>query len=109
MSVVIFGRIYEPQHPHLTAAWQRKEGKNRNGGLNAIGRKSYPGHLKAPVKSGNNPRRASFLSRMAGNKGPMKKPNGKPTRLALSLRAWGAKNKQDAKKIASRIRKHNKK
>lgn len=47
-----------------TPAWQRKEGQNPKGGLNAKGRASYKkqtgGTLKAPVKSGDNPRRASF-------------------------------------------------
>ena len=43
----------------------RKAGKNRKSGLNAKGRASYKGGtLKAPVKSGDNPRRASFLARM---------------------------------------------
>ena len=56
-------------------AWQRKEGKNAKGGLNEKGRKSYekanPGSdLKAPVKSGDNPRRASFLARMGNMPGP---------------------------------------
>jgi hypothetical protein len=51
----------------MTEAWTRKEGKNPKGGLNAKGRASYKGGtLKAPVKSGDNPRRASFLARMAG-------------------------------------------
>ena len=51
-----------------TPAWTRKEGKNPKGGLNAKGRASYKGGtLKAPVKSGDNPRRASFLARMGGN------------------------------------------
>ena len=81
----------------------RKEHKNPKGGLNAAGRKSYKGgKLKAPVKSGDNPRRASFLARMGGMKGPEYK-NGKPTRLLLSLRAWGASSKADAKKKAKRI------
>lgn len=91
-------------------AWERKEGKNPKGGLNAKGRASAKkeGHdLKAPVKSGNNPRRASFLSRMAGNPGPEHKPNGEPTRLLLSLEAWGASSKADARKKAAAIRKHN--
>ena len=48
-------------------AWTRKAGKNPKGGLNAKGRASYKGGtLKAPVKSGDNPRRASFLARMGG-------------------------------------------
>jgi len=76
-------------------AWQKKAGKNKNGGLNEKGRKSYekahPGSdLKAPVKSGDNPRRASFLARMGNMPGPERKPNGEPTRLLLSLQAWGA-------------------
>jgi len=91
-----------------TPAWERKEGKNPNGGLNAKGRASAKaqGHnLKAPVKSGDNPRRASFLARMAGNPGPERKPNGEPTRLLLSLQAWGASSKADAKKKAAAMSK----
>ena len=96
-----------------TAAWQRKEGKNPKGGLNAKGRASYKaqtgGTLKAPVKSGNNPRRASFLARMGSMPGPERKPNGEPTRLLLSLQAWGASSKADAKKKAAAISNRNKK
>ena len=80
-----------------TPAWQRKEGKNPKGGLNAKGRASARKqgmNLKRPVKSGDNPRRASFLARMGGMPGPERK-NGKPTRLLLSLRAWGASSKAD--------------
>ncbi len=48
--------------------WQTKAGQNPKGGLNAKGRASYNaetgGNLKAPVKSGDNPRRASFLARI---------------------------------------------
>jgi len=89
-------------------AWQRKEGKNAKGGLNEKGRKSYekahPGSdLKAPVKSGDNPRRASFLARMGNMPGPEHTINGKPTRLLLSLQAWGASSKADAKKKAAAI------
>jgi hypothetical protein len=91
-------------------AWQRKEGKNAAGGLNEKGRRSYeaanPGsNLKAPVKSGNNPRRSSFLSRMGNMPGPERKPNGEPTRLLLSLQAWGASSKADAKRKALAIQK----
>ena len=86
-----------------TPEWTRKEGKNPKGGLNAKGRASYKGGtLKAPVKKGDNPRRASFLARMGGMRGPEKK-NGKPTRLLLSLRAWGASSKSDAKRKAAAI------
>ena len=91
-------------------AWQKKSGKNSKGGLNEKGRKSYershPGSdLKAPVKSGDNPRRASCLARMGGMPGPERKPNGEPTRLLLSLQAWGASSKADAKKKAAAIHK----
>jgi hypothetical protein len=87
-----------------TPAWTRKEGKNPEGGLNAKGRASYNaetgGHLKAPVKEGTNPRRISFAARFAGMKGPMKKPNGDPTRKALALKAWGFGSILAAKKFA---------
>jgi len=93
-----------------TEAWTRKEGKNPKGGLNAKGRASYKGGtLRPPVKSGDNPRRASFLARMGNMRGPEKDSKGKPTRLLLSLRAWGASSKADAKKKASMISKRNKK
>ena len=82
----------------LTQAWTRKEGKNPKGGLNAKGRASY--NAANPGKPGLKPpaphpktekdagRRESFCARMTGMEGPMKKPNGKPTRKALSLKAW---------------------
>lgn len=93
-----------------TPAWTRKEGKNPKGGLNAKGRASYKkGTLKAPVRTGDNPRRASFLARMGGMRGPEKDSKGKPTRLLLSLRAWGASSKADAKSKAAAISKRNKK
>lgn len=95
-----------------TAAWQRKEGQNPKGGLNAKGRASYKaetgGTLKAPVKSGDNPRRASFLARMGNMPGPEYK-DGKPTRLLLSLKAWGASSKEDARRKAKNISERNKK
>ena len=85
-----------------TAAWQRKEGKNPKGGLNAKGVASYrkanpgsklkmavttkPSKLKPGSKAAN--RRKSFCARMGGMPGPMTKPNGKPTRKALSLKKW---------------------
>jgi len=94
-----------------TPAYARKEGQNPKGGLNAEGRAAAKreGHnLKPPVKSGDNPRRASFLARMGGMPGPEHKPDGEPTRLLLSLQAWGASSKADAKKKAASISKKNK-
>ena len=91
-------------------AWTRKEGKDPKGGLNAKGRASAKAegmNLKPPVKSGDNPRRASFLARMGGNAGPEYK-DGEPTRLLLSLRAWGASSKADAQAKAKKISARNK-
>ena len=98
----------------MAAAWTKKSGKNTKGGLNEKGRKSYesenPGSdLKAPVKTGDNPRRASFLARMGNMPGPERKPDGEPTRLLLSLKAWGASSKADAKTKAAAISARNKK
>ena len=78
-----------------TPAWQRKEGKNPKGGLNAAGRASYKGGtLKAPVKGGADTpqklkRKGSFLTRMGSAKGPLKDEKGRPTRLKKALVAWG--------------------
>ncbi len=93
-----------------TPAYARKEGQNPKGGLNAKGRlaaKAEGMNLKPPVKSGDNPRRASFLARMGNMPGPAMK-NGEPTRLLLSLKAWGASSKQDARSKAKAISARNK-
>jgi hypothetical protein len=83
-----------------TPAWTRKEGQDPKGGLNAKGRASYNAKAKAEGKPGLKPpapnpknekdaaRRKSFCARMGGMPGPMKDEKGKPTRKALSLRAW---------------------
>ncbi len=83
-----------------------KKHQNPKGGLNAAGRKHFG--VKAPVRSGDNPRRASFLARMAGVSGPERDSKGRPTRLLLALRAWGASSKADAKAKAAAISKRNK-
>ena len=78
------------------AAWTRKSGQNKNGGLNEKGRRSYekenPGSdLKAPSKKVGNPRRASFCARMKGMKAKLtsKKTAKDPdSRINKSLRAW---------------------
>ena len=77
-----------------TPAWQRSEGKNPEGGLNAVGRASYNretgGNLKAPQPEGG-PRKKSFCARMEG----MKKKNTSSatandpdSRINKSLRKW---------------------
>ena len=91
-----------------TAAWTRKEGKNPKGGLNAKGRasaKAQGSNLKAPVKSGVNPRRVSFACRFAGMKGPMKDAKGKPTRKALALKVWGFGSVEAARNFCQRHKK----
>ena len=89
-----------------------KRFQNPSGGLNAAGRAHFKrttgANLKAPVKSGDNPRRASFLARMGNMRGRERDSKGKPTRLLLSLRAWGASSKADARAKAAAISKRNK-
>jgi len=73
-----------------TPAWQRKEGQSPTGGLNAKGRasaKKQGMNLKPPQPEGG-PRKDSFCARMGGMPGPMKKPNGEPTRKKLALDKW---------------------
>ena len=76
-------------------AWQRKEGKNPSGGLNAKGRASYNkqtgGNLKAPTKEVGNPRRKSFCARMEAMKKKLTSEKTKrdpDSRINKSLRAW---------------------
>ena len=78
-----------------TPAWQRKEGKNPSGGLNAKGRASYNratgGNLKAPSKKKGNKRRKSFCARMKGMKKKLtsaKTARDPDSRIKKSLRAW---------------------
>lgn len=82
----------------------KKEHKSETGGLTQAGRDYFKrkegSNLKAPVKSGTNSRRVSFAARFAGMDGPMKKPNGEPTRLALALKKWGFGSKEAAAKFA---------
>lgn len=75
-------------------AWQRKEGKNPNGGLNAKGRASYNkatgGNLKPPQPEGG-ARRDSFCARMKGMKAKLtskETANDPNSRINKSLRAW---------------------
>ena len=90
---------YTPGQPLLyteAAAWTKKEGKNKSGGLNEKGRKSYerenPGsNLKAPSKKVGNPRRKSFCARMRGMKKKLtsaKTARDPDSRINKSLRAW---------------------
>ena len=95
-------KTFESFMIEASAAWQRKEGKNPEGGLNAAGVASYrrqnpgsklqtavttkPSKLKPGSKDAK--RRKSFCARMGGVDGPMKDEKGRPTRKALSLKKW---------------------
>ena len=80
----------------LPEDWQKKSGKDPEGGLNEKGRKSYerenPGSdLKRPSKKVGNPRRKSFCARMKGMKKKLtsaKTANDPDSRINKSLRAW---------------------
>ena len=93
-------RIRDPKGG-LTAAgrayFKRKEGANLKPGVR--------GAADTPEKMR---RKGSFLTRFYTNpSGPMVKPNGKPTRLALAAAAWGEpvpKNRQDAARLAAKGR-----
>ncbi len=88
-----------------SAAWQRKEGKNPEGGLNQKGVESYrrenpgsklqtavttkPSKLKPGSKAAN--RRKSFCARMSGMKKRLtsaKTANDPNSRINKSLRKW---------------------
>ena len=84
-----------------TPAWQRKEGKTPEGGLNAKGRASYNakgGNLKPPVsreQAKKSPksakRRKSFCARMRGMKKKLtsaKTANNPNSRINKALRKW---------------------
>jgi hypothetical protein len=98
-----------------TEAWQKANHHDHTNGLSqkAVNsyRREHPGsHLQTAVttkpsklKKGSKAakRRKSFCARMSGNKGPMKKPNGKPTPKALALRRWNCESvEQMAQMIA---------
>ena len=56
-----------------------------------------PSKLKPGSKAAK--RRKSFCARMSGNKGPMKKPNGKPTPKALALRRWNCESIEEMRQL----------
>ena len=80
-------------------AWQRKEGKNPSGGLNAKGRKSYNkatgGNLKPPAPNPKSKeskgRKKSFCARMKGMKAKLtssKTARDPDSRINKALRKW---------------------
>ena len=98
-------KIKKAKNGATTPAWQRSEGKNPSGGLNAKGVASYrranpgsklktavttkPSKLKPGSKAAN--RRKSFCSRMSGMKKKLtsaKTANDPNSRINKSLRKW---------------------
>jgi hypothetical protein len=96
-------------------AWQRSEGKNPEGGLNAKGRASYKretgGTLKAPVtesdpKGERAKRQNSFCSRMCGmkRKNTGSKAKSDPdSRINKSLRKWNCKCGEDHTSLIEKL------
>lgn len=89
--------------------WQKANRKDKTSGMSKKAVSAYrrenpgsklktavttkPSKLKAGSKAAK--RRKSFCARMSGNKGPMKKPNGKPTPKALALRRWNCESVEE--------------
>ena len=90
----------------ITEDWNKANRRDKTDGLSRKAVKAYrrenpgsklqtavttkPSKLKPGSKAAK--RRKSFCARMSGNKGPMKKPNGKPTPKALALRRWNCES-----------------
>lgn len=102
-------QYFQDQAIHLSEDWNKVNRHDKTNGLsqkavNAY-RREHPGSkLKTAVttkpsklKKGSKAakRRKSFCARMSGNKGPMKKPNGKPTPKALALRRWNCESVEE--------------
>jgi len=101
------------QAGQLEEDWNKVNKKDKTDGLsqkavNAYRRENPGSKLKTAVttkpsklKPGSKAakRRKSFCARMGGNKGPMKKPNGKPTPKALALRRWNCESIEQMKEL----------
>ena len=89
------------------AAWTKKAGQNKEGGLNEKGRNTYerenPGSdLKAPSKEKGNKRRKSFCARMKGMKKKLtsaKTARDPDSRINKSLRAWNCSYEPQGKLV----------
>jgi hypothetical protein len=97
----------------LNEDWNKVNKKDKTNGLsqkavNAYRRENPGSKLQTAVttkpsklKKGSkaSKRRKSFCARMSGNKGPMKKPNGKPTPKALALRRWNCESIEEMRQL----------
>ncbi len=93
--------------------WNKVNRKDKTSGMSRKAVKAYrrenpgsklqtavttkPSKLKPGSKAAK--RRKSFCARMSGNKGPMKKPNGKPTPKALALRRWNCESVEQMEEL----------
>lgn len=93
--------------------WNKVNKKDKTNGMSSKAVKAYrrenpgsklktavttkPSKLKPGSKAAK--RRKSFCARMSGNKGPMKKPNGKPTPKALALRRWNCESVEQLEEL----------
>jgi hypothetical protein len=96
--------------------WQKTNKQDKTDGMSGKAVKAYrrenpgsklktavttkPSKLKPGSKAAK--RRKSFCARMSGNKGPMKKPNGKPTPKALALRRWNCESVEQMAQLIER-------
>ena len=97
----------------LDEDWNKVNKQDKTNGLSSKAVKAYrrenpgsklqtavttkPSKLKPGSKAAK--RRKSFCARMSGNKGPMKKPNGKPTPKALALRRWNCESIEEMQQM----------
>ena len=101
------------QEEDLDEDWNKVNKKDKTSGMSRKAVKAYrrenpgsklqtavttkPSKLKPGSKAAK--RRKSFCARMSGNKGPMKKPNGKPTPKALALRRWNCESVEQMEEL----------
>jgi hypothetical protein len=99
--------------PDVSEDWNKANRKDKTSGMSRKAVKAYrrenpgsklqtavttkPSKLKPGSKAAK--RRKSFCARMSGNKGPMKKPNGKPTPKALALRRWNCESVEQMEEL----------
>jgi hypothetical protein len=100
-------------HEIINEDWNKVNKQDKTDGLSKKAVKAYrrenpgsklqtavttkPSKLKPGSKAAK--RRKSFCARMSGNKGPMKKPNGKPTPKALALRRWNCESVEEMRQL----------
>ena len=111
--VSLEGEASEHSRSHMEEDWNKVNHHDKTNGLSQKAVNAYrrenpgsklqtavttkPSKLKKGSKAAK--RRKSFCARMSGNKGPMKKPNGKPTPKALALRRWNCESIEEMQQL----------